>query len=757
MDDLKKTITGEITNYIFESSDSMYKVIKVKLDDDTEITVTGSFPHLNLGLMYEFIGFLKETKYGIQFQVEAYRQSDSFTKEGLISYLSSDRFYGIGTKLAEAIVDNIGTDCINKIIKDPTVLENIKGLTSVKRQVIVESIKNNYLEEQTFIALYSFGLTSKMVEKLYSIYGINAHNKVEENPYRLIDEVEGFGFKKADNLALSLGVKRDSELRVKASIMYTINNICYNYGFTYLKLNQLINSTRNLLCDDLIKEDYINHLIAILIDEKKLVSEDDRIYHCQLYNAEISVKDRLISIYENDNKPYKRADIIKSLTEVESNLDIKYTDHQKNAIINSLENKLSIITGGPGTGKSTIIKGILHTYAKLNKLGIYDDDMEYRVLMVAPTGRAAKRMNEASSFKATTIHKALGYSGEEFQYSEYKKLTHRLVIVDEVSMVDINLMSNLLKALTNSCQLILVGDKDQLPAVGPGNVLKDLMNTYLFKTTRLNQIMRQAFDSNIIKLSSQILSKRIDYRLFSERKEIFFYKCEPQELFNQISKILDNYIEKGGDLLNGIQILIPLYNGIGGINEINREIQNKYNLSEKKLVRDGKVFKQNDKVLQLKNDSELDIMNGDIGKIVDIIKEDDKEVMYVDFYGRMIKYPLGSIDNLMLAYAISIHKSQGSEFENVIMPILNNYNIMLKPNIIYTGVTRAKSKLIILGSPDALNYGIKEKDNERQTSLDFRINMYEGKNNLKRINDKDIPFEYFGEYDMEGITPYSFM
>jgi len=754
VDNEKITIIGEIKDFIYESNDSLYKVIKIVLEDSSEITITGSFSHLNLGLSYKFLGYYKETKYGMQFQVESYTKCDNYTKDGLISYLSSDRFYGIGEKIANEIVENLGVDAIKKIIDNPDVLNDIKSLNKTKRQILIESLKKNYQEEDTFIKLYEFGLTPKMVEKLYNSYGLSAPDIILENPYRLIDEIEGYGFKKCDSLALSLGFPIDSNLRIKSAILYAINNICYNYGFTYLTLNQLLKSTFELLNN--VNENLINNSIDELIEEKKLIYEDDRIYHYELYNSEVKIKEKLFKINESNLKLFKREDILKALDEVESDLNIKYTYHQKDAIVNSLENKLSIITGGPGTGKSTIIKGIVYTYAKLNNYGVYDEIMNYKVLLCAPTGRAAKRMNEATSFKALTIHKALGYNSDGFSFNEYKLLSQSLIIIDEMSMVDINLCKHLLLSLSSNCQIILVGDQNQLPAVGPGNVLSDLINTYIFKTTKLNQILRQKENSDIIKLSNQVLTKRLDYSIFGKRNEVFFYKSEGNELFDVISKILDNFILKGGNLLTGIQILIPMYNGINGINEINRLIQEKYNKSEKSIIRDNRLFKQNDKVLQIKNDSELDLMNGDIGRIVDIIKEDEKDVMYIDFYDRLVKYPISQIDNLVLGYAISIHKSQGSEFLNVIMPILPSYNIMLKPKIIYTGITRAKEKLILIGNINSLDYAIKQQDLVRQTSLSYRININKDIK-IDKINDPEIPFDTFGEYDMEGITPYTFM
>lgn len=756
--DEKTIITGTIDNYIYESSESLYKVASLIDKDDNEVIIVGSFPRLDEGLSYEFSGAYKEhPKYGKQFFVESYAKSDSFTKSGLLNYLSSGKFYGIGPKIAENIIEKLGLDCIKKILDNKEVLEGISGLTKPKAEALYETLKNNYAEEQCYIQLYGFGLTSKMVAKLYEKYGNSAANKVLEDPYRLITEVDGFGFKKSDNLALNLGIKPTDMRRIKASLIYTLNYVCYQNGYTYLTTEQLINSAKGLILNATLDDhDYMDALNDLVMS-KKIISEDDRIFEYTLYNAEVKLKDKILKL--NEIKPKFSRDKVKdALKYVKELIEIEYTPLQEEAIINSLSNKLSIITGGPGTGKSTILKGILLCYAKLLDVSPTDDIFSMKVCMVAPTGRAAKRMADATNHKATTIHKALGYNyTDNFTRDENNPLTASLLIVDETSMLDVSLAYSLFRALPNKCQIILIGDSNQLPSVGPGNVLADLLNTSVFKSTMLTQIMRQASNSDIIALSNMVLQERINYSILSKKQEIFFYDRESKDTVDGILKILDNFISKGGDLQNGIQILAPMYAGVAGIDAINLAIQNKYNHDEDKmLVRDNKVFKKNDKVLQLKNDSILDIMNGDIGKILDVIKVDDKDALLIDFDGRVITYYASELDNLTLAYAISVHKAQGSEFDNVILPILPSYQIMLRKKLIYTAITRAKKKLIIIGKIDSIERSIHQADAIRQTSLYQRL---ENKpvSQEDKIFDPEIPFDTFGEYDMEGITPYTFM
>lgn len=758
MEEKKEVLIGAIDHYIYTSDDSLYKVAKIITQEDDEVLIVGNFPPLEEGLNYEFVGVYKEhPRYGRQFSVSSYTKSQSFTYEGLINYLSSEKFYGIGPKLATNIVDELGLNCIEKILNDENILDNVYQMTSARKQVIISVLKENYANEQVFIRLYGFGLTNTMIYRLYDIYGVKAANIVEENPYILIYDVEGFGFKKSDQLALRLGFKEDDFLRLKEALRYTLNTICYQQGFTFLTEGQLINSSLNLLKNsELISYDDLKLALDELVNDEKVILEDDKYFDPLLYKAEVRCANRIKKMSSFKFKPYSKKKIEEAIDKVQNDLDIIYTDLQIEAITNALMSKLSIITGGPGTGKSTIINGILHVYAILNDLVFPCDDLDMKVLMMAPTGRAAKRMTEVTRFKASTIHKALGYNYEGgFSANEDSPLCYSLAIIDESSMIDISLSASMFAALPLSCQVVLVGDENQLPSVGPGNVFHDLIASNVFNTVKLRQVMRQANDSNIIKLSNMVFNERIDYRIFSNKKEVYYYPCDAQNVKNILFKMLDSYLKTDGDLQSGIQILIPMYAGVAGIDAINEAVSKRYNQEEVMLVRENQIIKKNDKVLQLKNDPELGIMNGDIGRVLDILKIKEKEHLIIDFDGKLVTYPAKDSDNLRLAYAISIHKSQGSEYDNVIMPILPSYNMMLRKKIIYTGITRAKKKLILLGSIDTLNQAITKGEAIRQTMLINRLVIEENK--VVKIIDKDIPFDTLGEYDMDGISPYSFM
>lgn len=756
MDETREVLIGQIKGYLFQSEDSLYKVARILLETNEEQIIVGYFPLLGEGLTYEFVGFYKEhAKYGKQFVVSSYTQSKNFTKAGLIAYLSSSRFIGIGPKLATNIVEQLGVDCIQKILKDDSCLDHIRLMSSAKKEILSTILKDNFENEQVLIRLYGFGLSNTMVYRLMEHYGLDAANRIEENPYLLIYEMDGFGFKKSDQLALNLGFDEKNPLRLKEALKYALHMVCYQQGFTFVTKSQLISSTAALL--NFLTEDrhFLEDALEELIGHRQVIVENERVFEPVLYQAEIKMAEGLIKMSRQGKPSFSQEKIKQAIQEVQKDLEMIYTDLQQEAIVNSLSSKLSVITGGPGTGKSTIICGILRTYAKLNHLVFPCEELDMKIALMAPTGRAAKRMEEVTHFKATTIHKALGYNYEGmFTKNEKSPLSVSLVIVDEASMMDTELSASLIRALPSACQLIFVGDENQLPSVSPGNVFHDLIASDLFSTVRLRQIMRQAKDSDIIRFSNMIMEEQIDYRIFSAKKEVYFYPCEAGNLKWMLYKLLDAYLSSGNDLFGGIQVLIPMYAGIAGIDAMNEAISNRYNPQEEKIVREERIFKKDDKVLQLKNEPELGIMNGDIGKILEIVKKENQEILVIDFDGKILSYPTKNLDDLRLAYAISVHKSQGSEYDYVILPILPCYSRMLRKKIIYTAATRAKKKLILVGQIETLNQAIHTLETPRQTGLLSRLSQ---KTTPLSFADSNLPFDDLGEYGMENITPYTFM
>ena len=701
MEELKGVFVSEI----YKAPDSAYKVVLVKANNKN-YTLSGNLPLLEEGLSYVFYGdFVNHPKYGKQFKVTSYKRIKD-TKAGLITYLSSDKFYGIGKKTATKLVEILGEDALLLITKNKEVLDKIPNLTKAKKQLIYEQVKANSEEDATYIELYNYGLTPKMANKLYEQYGTNTLNLIKENPYRLIYDVVGFGFKKADNLAMSLGINADNEIRIKEAILYTLTNSCYQDGNCYILVNDLIKLTNNYLNID---TKLITDSLEELKDKRRLVQKDTKVYPNVLYNAEFKVAQYLKQLANAPFRQYEKAKIEQALKSVEASNSFSYTVKQKETLAKILNDKVAIITGGPGTGKTTIVKGIIKMFNKLNNV-----KNDPSILLLAPTGRAAKRLKEANGLEAYTIHKALGYDYTgEFSFNEFNRLPYDLIIIDEASMIDIELAYHLLEAINTFSQVIFIGDENQLPSVGPGEFLHDLINSKAFSIYRLTEVMRQVADSNIIKLANMILKQNLDFNIFKEHREVFFYQADKTNLLNVIKRIMDNYLSKG-NVLNNLQILIPLYQGIVGINEVNKFIQTNYNPHKEVMIKHGDLtFYPDDKVLQLQNDPEKGIMNGDIGYIVDIFADS----VGVDFTGKIVRLASSDLDNLTLAYAISIHKSQGSEYENVIFPILSSYSLMLKRKLIYTAITRAKQKLIILGDLELLKHKSKIKEQLRNTSL----------------------------------------
>lgn len=752
-----ESIEGICKAIIFESQTSTYKVIKCLIKNNEEILV-GNFPIMELEGRYRFEGkYVSNEKYGDQFQVESYNVLAHDSKSGLVDYLASDKFKGIGKSTATKIVDALGLDAIDKIKQDPNCLAGIKISKALRDSLKDELIKSEE-QEATYIKLYSFGLTQNMAKRVYDLYLDDSVKKIEENPYILIKDLQGFGFYKCDLLAKNIGFSLHSPLRLKEAMIFTLNEACIQYGFTYVTKYQLVASTMTLLNKketDKIKEEEITVILNDLLVSNRLVSINERFYPKYLYDAEKNTRERLIQIKNFKLDLPSKDDALKWIAICEEKLGFNLLSLQRDAVLKSVTSKVSIITGGPGTGKTTIIKALLMTEAFLRKLNPEDKEFRNKVLLLSPTGKASKRLAQSALMEAQTIHHALGYSADgSFLKTKLDTLNEELIIVDEASMIDINLMSHLVDALKDNVKLILVGDVNQLPSVGPGNVLSEMISSNLFQTTTLKEIMRQKGDSNIIKLSQMILNKNLDFKLFNEHKEVFFYQAEGQTVLKNIEDLLKLYQKKGGNFVKDIQILAPMYSGVCGIDKINEMIQEKFNPSTNMIVDNGRVFKENDKVLMLQNDPTLGIMNGDDGIIVSIEHLEKKDYIHINFGEKIVRIEGKDLDKITLGYAISIHKSQGSEYKNVILPIVPSFQIMLKPNLIYTAVTRAKGKLIILGNSQTLINSLYQKNDVRQTSL---FQNEELKKKVIYINDPSIPFDTLGEQNMENISPYDFM
>ncbi|MBU1144899.1 MAG: ATP-dependent RecD-like DNA helicase [Firmicutes bacterium] len=741
-------IEGLIKQYLFYSDDSSYSVIKVEIIDTNEldllhfeptVIVCGFFPRLDALHRYRFFGEVtNHPKYGVQYNANRFERLMEKTREGIIDYLSSDLFKGIGPKTAENIVDFLGEDTLDQIANNPDVLNNVPLMNEKKKNIIETNIIKNRQVESTLVWLYGFQISPKMAMKIYSHYGFSAIDIIKTNPYILMDDIEGIGFKRADEIGLKIGFSFDNPLRIKAVISYLLIEYMNKYGDTFLLKERLVAYTLSYLNvseDFYIEESQIFDMLDVLASENKIIYQEDKISLTHLFYAEKGISNYVFQLNEIKEESFDLDLIETYISDFEKLSFIEYTPIQRLAIKTALEKHFVIITGGPGTGKTTIINGIVHVYKLMHQ---NDLSIRSKIKLAAPTGKAAKRLKEATNMEVTTIHRLLGLDYEgHFTFNEHNKIEASLVVIDEASMLDVLLAKQLFRSIQLRTKVIIVGDDNQLPSVGPGQVLTDLLESDLFPVVKLNKIHRQAYDSSIISLAYDILNQNLSENLIQNNEDRKFIRSNDSLVSSVVLKVIQEAINEGFDLQEDIQVLVPMYKGINGIDHLNQLIQERFNKQHlsHKITNGDKTFCFNDKVLQLVNQPEDSIMNGDLGVVVGIIE--DKE-MLVDFSGNQVKYNVKDFDNLALAYAISIHKSQGSEFKIVILPLVRSYTIMLKRKLLYTAVTRAKEKLIMIGDYSALRQGVSGQEVPRNTLLKSFLSQVESNHlseNLLTIED----------------------
>jgi exodeoxyribonuclease V alpha subunit len=699
----------------------------VEITDTTEknllygeptIIICGFFPKLETGVRYRFFGELKShPKFGMQYNAQKYERIMESTKDGIIDYLSSDLFKGIGPKTAARIVETLGVDCLEKIIADPRVLETVPKLSADKRKMIHALLLQNRQAESTLVWLYGFQISPKMAMKIYSTYGFKTIDILKQNPYLLMDTVEGIGFKRADEIGLKIGFAFDDPFRIRAVILYLLGEYVAKYGDTVLEKQKMLEYADSYLrvSDELrVEPELIEGTLQKLISEGRITEQDPWISLTYLYQAEQTIA----TLLKNFSEPL--ADLLDEklldqyLTEFEMMNAIEYTENQREAIKTALAHPFTVITGGPGTGKTTIIKGVVKLYMQMHQ---GTPDVVSTIRLAAPTGKAAKRLSESTGLEATTIHRLLGYDFEgHFTFDEHNKLMAKLIIIDEASMMDVLLAKQLFQALKPHTKILIVGDENQLPSVGPGQVLSDILACGLFPVVRLTKIHRQAADSSIIRLAYDILNQNLSEQVLDKHPDRSYIRANELMVPEIIVKVITEAIAAGYDLWEDIQVLIPMYKGVCGIDAINQRLQATFNQENQgiKISHLDKTFYLNDKVLQLSNQPEDGIMNGDLGVVAEILNDRD---MVVDFAGNHVKYNVKDFDSLTLAYAVSVHKSQGSEYKVVILPLVRSQSIMLKRKLLYTAVTRAKEKLVMIGEYQALKHGILGIEMPRKTLL----------------------------------------
>ena len=719
-------VEGLIRTILFYKEDSGYTVLKCEIIDTTEvnllyheptIVISGFFPPLESQVRYRFYGeFIEHPKYGLQYKANRFERMMENTKEGIIEYLSSGLFKGIGPKTAKRIVDTLGLDCLDQIVQDINILDNIKKIPAAKKQEIYNTLVKNRELERTLIWLYGFEISPKMSMRIVQKYGYKTIDSLKSNPYVLIDDVEGIGFKRADEIGLKMGFAFDSPLRIRAVIYYLLTEYMNKYGDTLLDRTKLIEYTQTFLNRQTqeVELELITSTLQVLIEQEKLVEIGDVIMLKALYDAEVELAKKV--------RQYRLPEEVKTLDPTteeafslfEQNQAIQYTKDQRNAILDALLYPMVVITGGPGTGKTTIIKAIVELFERTHS---YQKAISQKIKLVAPTGKAAKRLSEATAREATTIHRLLGYDFlGNFEYHEDNLLDCELLIIDETSMMDIFLAKQLFLALPTSCKIIIVGDEEQLPSVGPGQVLADIIASNICPVVHLDKIHRQAADSRIIDFAYRVLHQDLDESMFQSSPELRFLRSKESEILPKITQVLKQAIHDGYDLFEDIQILVPIYKGQAGIDAINEHIQQTFNHAQlhSKISAAGKTFCLNDKVIQLVNQAEDGIMNGDIGKVVTIVEDVE---MVVDFAGNRVRIHVKDFENVALAYAVSVHKSQGSEFKLVVFLLLPSHWMMLKRKLIYTAITRAKESLILIGEPYTLRQGVMGLEPTRNTLL----------------------------------------
>ncbi len=712
----EKNIRGILEKIVFKNPDSGYMVGRIRLEDDELVTVVGKVFELQCGEELEIQGsWIVNKKYGKQFEITKVKAHTPSTTIGIENYLGSGLIKGVGPVMAKKIVGKFGKKTLDVLDDDPERLSGIEGIGQKRIKQIIKSWQKHKKIREVMIFLQSYGISSNYSAKIYNTYGENTVSVIKINPYRLAEDIFGIGFKIADDIALKVGIPKDSIFRIKAGIIYLLHRAEDN-GHCFLPAEEILTVSSDFLGADL---SIINNAISELQEEEKIIivkdGEGNKIYLSSLYHSEVFVSKKLLELAGiDDNKDIRtgRESLYRRLiNEMADAGGILLDEIQVNAIIMALTERIMIITGSPGTGKSTILNFIIKILEREKK----------KFMMAAPTGRASKRMTETTGRESKTIHRLLNFNPRlnKFLKNEDNPIDADIIIIDEASMLDIRLMRNLLSAIKIDSSLIFVGDIDQLPSVGPGYVLGDLIRSGTVPVCELKKIYRQEGQSQIIKNAHKVRDGQFPYIKNKDSEDFFFIeKNDPEEVVNLILHLLSNKIPSsfGMDPLNDVQVLVPTNKGVCGVINLNSRIQKMLNPGSTGLLHGNRWFRVGDKVIQLKNNYNKDIYNGDIGIITSIDME-LKEAS-INYDGRKVDYSFYEMDEINHSYAISIHKSQGSEFKCVIIPLLTSHYMLLQRNLLYTALTRARELAILVGSKKAVGMAVNKNIVEkRYTSL----------------------------------------
>lgn len=704
-------LRGVVEHITYQNPENGWSVMKVKVKDYKDlVTLTGSLLDVPVGSVLLCEGQWKvDARYGQQYVVESWEEVMPATIYGIEKYLGSGLIKGIGPAYARAIVSRFGLETLEVIENDIERLLEVPRLGRKRMEKIRESWEKQKDIKEVMVFLQGYGVSTAYAAKIYRQYQKDAIKTVKENPYKLADDIWGIGFKTADGIASKMGCENNDPRRCRSGILYTLNRLAEE-GHVYAEPEQLVTAAKELLQAD---EEPIRKAIADMIEAKDLIADNDVLYLPPFYHAENGSAKRLTSLLSESLFSDMAAEEAVPYGN-QSNNGIVYDEVQQAAIKQALESKVMVLTGGPGTGKTTTTQGII---AAFKSRGM-------QILLAAPTGRAAKRMTEATGMEAKTIHRLLEYNPMDgYKRNDENPLEGDALIVDECSMIDIMLFYNLMKAIPANMCLILVGDIDQLPSVGAGNVLRDIIDSQRIPVVRLTRIFRQAQTSRIVMNAHAINAGRFPNISNGKDTDFFFIKAEDAEAIPQliVSLVRDRLSRAYSYNPKEIQVLTPMQRGNVGAGNLNTELQNALNPSGESLTRGGYTFRRGDKVMQIRNNYDKNVFNGDIGYVNAV--DTTERTLTVIYDGRLVEYDVSELDELTLAYAVTIHKSQGSEFPVVVIPVTMKHFVMLQRNLIYTGITRAKKICVLVGTTKALAYAIHNQTvSKRNTKLKERLN-----------------------------------
>lgn len=697
----------------YQNPENGYSVMRVKVKGyDELVTLVGNLLEVPAGSVLLCEGDWKvDKRYGSQFVAQTWEEVMPATLYGIEKYLGSGLVKGIGPKFAQLIVSRFGLDTIEIIETDIKRLYEVPGIGQKRVEKIAESWEKQKDIKNVMLFLQGYGVSTAYAAKIYRQYGKESIDTVKTNPYKLADDIWGIGFKTADTIASKMGYEKNDLRRLKSGVTYTLSHMAEE-GNVYAEEEQLVKSAIELLDAD---EAPVRQAISEMLQSEDLIADAEAIYMPPFYYAEVGTANRLNKLL--DCVEGSLFNIIPDISVISKQTGVEYDEVQAEAIREAVSSKVMVLTGGPGTGKTTTTQGII---AALKAMGL-------RILLAAPTGRAAKRMSEATGMEAKTIHRLLEYNPKDgYKRNDDNPLEGDALIVDECSMIDLLLMNNLMKAIPAGMRLVLVGDIDQLPSVGAGNVLRDIIDSKRIPVIRLTRIFRQAQESRIV-MSAHAINKGVFPDTSNGKNTDFFFiqQEDPEQAVDTIVKLVKERLPNAYKRpTSDIQVLTPMQRGVVGAANLNMALQTVLNPGQVSLNRSGYSFRQGDRVMQLRNNYDKEVFNGDLGYIERVDMED--RTLFVCFDGRTVEYDVSELDELTLAYATTIHKSQGSEYPIVVMPVLMTHYVMLQRNLIYTGITRAKKICVLVGTKKALSFAIRNLSVlKRNTKLKERLNALE--------------------------------